>query len=93
MKSYRKRLGVYIEEIGNECRYCGSKESLTIDHITAKAIGGKDERENYQVLCRYCNSLKHNMTEDEFKAYLVEYVEKYERRLIKARQIIKRIIK
>lgn len=93
MKGYRKRLGVYIEEIGSECRYCGSKESLTIDHIVAKKIGGKDERENYQVLCRYCNSLKHNMTEDEFKEYLVRYAEKCERRLDKAKIIIKRIIK
>ncbi|MFB7905219.1 HNH endonuclease signature motif containing protein [Kitasatospora sp. NPDC056076] len=33
---------------------------LTVDHILPKSRGGDDERENLTVLCRACNSRKHN---------------------------------
>lgn len=33
-------------------------DDLTVDHIVPKALGGKDTRDNAQVLCRPCNAAK-----------------------------------
>lgn len=33
-------------------------QDLTVDHIVPKARGGRDTRDNAQVLCRSCNSAK-----------------------------------
>jgi 5-methylcytosine-specific restriction enzyme A len=35
---------------------------LTTDHITPKSAGGTDDPTNLQILCRACNSAKHNRT-------------------------------
>lgn len=47
---------------GSVCVVCGTSGSpsnpLTVDHIVAKANGGKDELANLQVLCRAHNSSK-----------------------------------
>jgi len=42
------------------CRHCGSTDlrTLTIDHISPFVHGGKDKFENFQTLCRPCNSRK-----------------------------------
>ena len=40
------------------CRWCGSDLDLTIDHIKPVVLGGTNEIENLQVLCRGCNSRK-----------------------------------
>jgi 5-methylcytosine-specific restriction protein A len=36
---------------------------LTADHATPKALGGTDDPDNVQVLCRSCNSRKRDHTE------------------------------
>ena len=43
---------------GNICALCGSTDELTIDHIIPVAAEGPESEENYQVLCRPCNSSK-----------------------------------
>ena len=35
-------------------------KDLTADHKIPRSQGGTDDRENLQVLCRACNSRKHN---------------------------------
>ena len=42
---------------------------MTIDHILPKAQGGKNEIENYQPLCRWCNNIKsdHDWTAEELR--------------------------
>ena len=47
---------------------------LTIDHIVAKANGGKDNPSNYQVLCRYCNLIKgcSEMTVEQLRKYIAK---------------------
>jgi hypothetical protein len=40
------------------CVYCGSQESLVIDHGDAFARGGEDAEDNYVTACRLCNAGK-----------------------------------
>jgi hypothetical protein len=51
------RLYVY-ERDGFRCLTCGSRESLTLDHIHPFSLGGPDTVDNLQTLCRPCNSRK-----------------------------------
>ena len=43
---------------GMKCSYCGSTNNLCIDHIIPVRHGGEDTYDNFQVLCRSCNSSK-----------------------------------
>lgn len=38
--------------------YQGEERLIHLDHIKPKALGGSDELENLQVLCRECNLTK-----------------------------------
>lgn len=40
------------------CRHCGDYRDLTVDHIIPESKGGAHELENFQTLCRMCNSKK-----------------------------------
>jgi hypothetical protein len=49
------------------CRYCGAEApdvKLTIDHVVAVALGGKDEPSNLVTACQPCNSGKSSTTAD-----------------------------
>lgn len=48
---------------GRICRWCGTKEYLTIDHIHPVSLGGSNDPSNLQVLCASCNSWKSNRSE------------------------------
>lgn len=46
---------------GFKCQYCGkmfSHRSLTVDHVKAKAKGGKNEWTNLVAACKICNAAK-----------------------------------
>ena len=47
------------------CGYCGSKQSLTIDHIIPRSRGGGDTWENLVTSCSRCNTKKGNKTPKE----------------------------
>jgi 5-methylcytosine-specific restriction endonuclease McrA len=47
------------------CQYCGSRDSLTIDHVLPKSRGGKDTWENLVAACTPCNNRKGNRTPEE----------------------------
>lgn len=51
------RAWVYKRD-GHACLRCGARESLTIDHVLPRALGGVDHRSNYQTLCVSCNAAK-----------------------------------
>lgn len=51
------RQAVY-ERDGHQCLRCGATEELTLDHIYPYSMGGADTFENFQTLCRPCNSRK-----------------------------------
>ena len=43
---------------GHACVVCGATEDLTLDHIYPWSLGGADEPDNLQTLCRPCNARK-----------------------------------
>ncbi|MGC9517444.1 MAG: DEAD/DEAH box helicase family protein [Methanomicrobiales archaeon] len=51
-----------------KCLSCGEEKKmlLEVDHIKPKYFGGKDDLENLQTLCRYCNTAK-NVLEIDFR--------------------------
>lgn len=57
----------FIAEAG-ECKWCKSKENLTLDHKVPKSKGGSVfKKKNWQVLCSKCN---HEKKDKVFKTYL-----------------------
>ncbi len=44
-----------ITERGARCEQCGSTYNLELHHIKAKRYGGKDEKDNAQLLCKRCH--------------------------------------
>jgi len=42
------------------CIYCGSKESLELDHVVPLSGGGVHAESNLVVACRSCNASKYN---------------------------------
>lgn len=55
---YAKKRQMILERDGHRCRWCGSGEDLTIDHIVPRSQGGTDANTNLQVLCSDCNGFK-----------------------------------
>jgi hypothetical protein len=58
----RSRAAVLARD-GNKCRMCGRNSLqvvLEVDHIVPASLGGSDELDNLQTLCRECNLGKSN---------------------------------
>lgn len=51
----------------DKCKYCHSKENLTIDHKIPKIQGGTDDPKNLQCLCKKCNGLKSGMSDKQIR--------------------------
>lgn len=51
------RAAVFIRD-GFKCKSCGTRIDLSIDHVVPVKLGGGDNLENFQTLCRSCNSAK-----------------------------------
>lgn len=71
------------ERDGPNCKICGvvtvkiengrvGRDSRTLDHIIAQALGGPDQWSNYQILCSRCNCLKGNRERQDKLAIKVE---------------------
>ena len=52
------------------CVYCGSRDELTIDHMTPSSRGGKTNFENCVTSCRPCNNKKNDRTPNEAKMFI-----------------------
>jgi 5-methylcytosine-specific restriction endonuclease McrA len=55
---------------GFRCQYCGSRDSLTVDHVLPKSRGGADTWENLVAACTPCNNRKGSRTPDEARMEL-----------------------
>jgi 5-methylcytosine-specific restriction endonuclease McrA len=47
---------------GWACQYCGSRSSLTVDHVIPRSKGGTSDWENIVASCAPCNRRKGDMT-------------------------------
>jgi hypothetical protein len=43
---------------GFQCQHCNATKDLAIDHIKPLILGGSNDLDNLQILCRTCNSRK-----------------------------------
>ena len=59
-----------LERDGHACRYCGSTEDVTVDHLFPQSRGGTHEEWNLVAACRPCNSKKHDRTPLEARMQL-----------------------
>ena len=69
---YKKTLYGLQEGYCNGCHIHFQTQFLEMDHITPRAKGGTAHAENFQLLCRPCNSLKGAKSQPEFKVLLAE---------------------
>ncbi|WP_442951578.1 HNH endonuclease [Paenibacillus sp. GYB004] len=51
------RMAVFTRD-GFRCRYCGSEENLTADHVTPESRGGATTVNNLMTACNTCNLKK-----------------------------------
>lgn len=60
-----------LREENGFCYYCTTEfedgELFTFDHKMPISKGGKNELDNLVICCHRCNSMKQNMTEEEFQ--------------------------
>lgn len=61
-----------FERDGFRCRYCGSGNDLSIDHIVPQKSEKNDSMENLVTCCRSCNSRKGARTPEQAGMVLVE---------------------
>ncbi len=52
---------------GNVCLCCGAADPLDRDHVIPISKGGRDDIENLQPLCGYCNSTKNNKHDTDYR--------------------------
>lgn len=66
-----------LSEQGRKCMYCGERKSAKttdIDHKDPVVRGGRNERSNYQILCKPCNQRKGMQTDMEFRARYAKFL-------------------
>lgn len=54
------------------CQYCGSKTTLTIDHVVPRSRGGRSTWENVVLACQCCNSQKGSLLPGEAGMHLLK---------------------
>jgi 5-methylcytosine-specific restriction endonuclease McrA len=76
-RARKKQAGIYlilpkeIERIlSSNCKHCGTRDNISIDHIIPLARGGRHSVGNLQPLCINCNSSKNDRTMMEWKLVL-----------------------
>lgn len=62
---YVKNARIVSARDKDTCRYCGSKDHPSIDHIVPLVQGGGNELENLVIACRRCNSVKGGRTPEQ----------------------------
>jgi hypothetical protein len=74
----RRKRWIVLERDNFTCRYCGRSAPdvvLQVDHVTARAMGGKDNPENLVTACFDCNQGKKTMDAGEALQFMDWYRE------------------
>ena len=71
-RTHKHHLYGIQEGICNGCKIHFPFKNLTIDHIVPQAIGGTHHRDNLQLLCGWCNSMKGGESQEEFIAKMAK---------------------
>lgn len=69
-KKIKMNVRLRIDHYGNKCHYCGiglTVSTFSIDHVIPISKGGTDVRENKVSCCRFCNTIKADMSLEEFR--------------------------
>lgn len=65
---WRKKFGALCQSCGGRMSFSsddiGAPNQATVDHITARALGGTDFLDNLQVICLACNNRKSQAESD-----------------------------
>jgi len=63
------------------CDYCYvslTPENAAFEHKTPRCLGGKTVLANLTIACAECNRMKDRMTDTEFRAFLLEYISRFD---------------
>jgi 5-methylcytosine-specific restriction endonuclease McrA len=52
----------------NKCKYCKTKNNLTVDHKIPKIQGGTNDLKNLQCLCLRCNTMKSALSDKQVRS-------------------------
>ena len=59
------------------CAYCGNRpEKIQIDHLKPVCRGGDNHPDNLMPSCAICNSYKHNLSLERFRAEIADSIRK-----------------
>ena len=61
IKGTRKWYKLALENLGDECVRCGTTQKLSVNHKIPRVVGGKDEMENYEIMCISCNAKEYGI--------------------------------
>ena len=66
------RCAIYNRD-NHQCLFCGEADAaLTLDHVVARELGGRDSADNLVTACLSCNSAKQAKTMRAWLRYLRE---------------------
>ena len=72
VKATKRRL--VLEMYDYHCAYCGCElddYNSTLDHVVPKIKGGTNHHQNLMPSCGRCNSIKSDLSIDEYRDYLL----------------------
>ena len=72
-KAYKKHLYGIQDGFCNGCQEHFQARNLEMDHIMPVAQGGTNHESNFQLLCGYCNKVKGDKPQQEFRAILHQH--------------------
>lgn len=81
-KVYEGELSIDFSEANERCWRCGYKSKLEKCHIVPHSLGGKDEPNNYVLLCKLCHEENPNVRNqkimwDWLKAHKADFYDTY----------------
>lgn len=90
--SIKKLIELWLIQ-NKKCALCGDELSMDkhthVDHILPKSKGGKDEIDNYQIVCNKCNYAKRDLSTEEFILLCLKISARYQHKYLSQEEITK----